>query len=66
MFVERAQGLAPPTQMSDALSRNVPKLEDKLEILWGNCNKHYPGKGFIQRKSLQPPAIKVRERNLSR
>jgi len=32
--------LAPPIQMSDALSRNVPKLEEKLEILWGNCNAH--------------------------
>ncbi len=40
VFVERAQGLAPPIQMSDALSRNVPKLEEKLEILWGNCNAH--------------------------
>ena len=37
---ERAEGLAPPIQMSDALSRNVPKLEEKLEILWGNCNAH--------------------------
>jgi transposase len=37
---ERAQGLAPPIQMSDALSRNVPKLGEKLEILWGNCNAH--------------------------
>ena len=26
--------------MSDALSRNVPKLETKLEILWGNCTAH--------------------------
>jgi transposase len=40
VFVERAQGLAPPIQMSDALSRNVPKLEKKMEILWGNCNAH--------------------------
>jgi hypothetical protein len=40
VFVERAKGLAPPIQMSDALSRNVPKLERKLEILWGNCNTH--------------------------
>jgi len=22
------------------LSRNVPKLQEKLEILWGNCNAH--------------------------
>jgi transposase len=40
VFVKRAQGLTPPIQMSDALSRNVPKLEEKLEILWGNCNAH--------------------------
>ena len=38
MFVERAKGLTPPIQMSDALSRNVPKLQEKLEILWGDCN----------------------------
>jgi len=37
---ERAQGLPPPIQMSDALSRNVPKPVEKLEILWGNCNAH--------------------------
>jgi len=24
------------------LSRNVPKLPEKLEILLGNCNAHYP------------------------
>jgi transposase len=40
VFVERAQGLAPPIQMSDALSRNLPKLKGRLEILWGNCNAH--------------------------
>ena len=40
VFVERAKGLAPPIQMSDALSRNVPKLKEKLEIHWGNCNSH--------------------------
>jgi hypothetical protein len=40
VFIERAKGLAPPIQMSDALSRNVPKLEEKLEILWGNCDAH--------------------------
>jgi hypothetical protein len=42
VLVERAQGLAPPIQMCDALSRNVPKLPEKLEILLGNCNAHYP------------------------
>ena len=40
VLAERAQGLPSPIQMSDALSRNVPKLPRKLEILWGNCNAH--------------------------
>ena len=49
VFVERAKGLAPPLQMSDALSRNVPKpkalsqaepMPEKLAILWANCNAH--------------------------
>ena len=40
VLVERAKGLAPPIQMCDALSRNVPKLPEKLEILLGNCNAH--------------------------
>jgi hypothetical protein len=40
VFVQRAKGLTPPIQMSDALSRNVPKLQEKLEILRGNCNAH--------------------------
>ena len=29
-----------PFKCRIALSRNVPKLEQKLEILWGNCNAH--------------------------
>jgi transposase len=40
VLAERAAGLPRPIQMSDALSRNVPKLPEKLEILWGNCNAH--------------------------
>jgi len=40
VLAERASGLPRPIQMSDALSRNVPKLKEKLEILWGNCNAH--------------------------
>ena len=47
VLVERAQGLAPPIPMSDALSRNVPKpkasspaepMPEKLAIIWANCN----------------------------
>lgn len=40
VLAERAQGLAPPIQMCDALSRNFPKLPEKLEILVGHCNAH--------------------------
>ena len=40
VLIERAKGLAPPIQMCDALSRNLPKLPEKLEILLGNCNAH--------------------------
>ena len=40
MLAERAKGLPPPIQMCDALSRNLPKLPEKLEILLGNCNAH--------------------------
>jgi len=36
----RAEGLSPPMQMCDALSRNLPKLPKKLEILVGHCNAH--------------------------
>lgn len=36
----RAKGLSPPIQMCDALSRNLPKLPEKLEIIVGNCNAH--------------------------
>ena len=40
VLAERAQGLSPPIQMCDALSRNLPKLPEKLEIIVGHCNAH--------------------------
>jgi hypothetical protein len=30
-----------------------------LEILWGNCNAHYPDSGLILRKSVGPSRILV-------
>ncbi len=36
----RAAGQGPLIQMCDALSRNLPKLPEKLEILVGNCLIH--------------------------
>jgi transposase len=36
----RAAELAPPMQMCDALSRNLPKLPEKLEVLVGHCLAH--------------------------
>jgi hypothetical protein len=40
VLAHRAEGLSPPIQMCDALSRNLPKLPKKLEILVGYCNAH--------------------------
>jgi transposase len=36
----RAAELAPPIQMCDALSCNLPKLPEKLEIIVGHCLAH--------------------------
>jgi transposase len=40
VLAHRTKGLCPPIQMCDALSRNLPKLPEKLEIIVGNCNAH--------------------------
>jgi transposase len=40
VLTHRAEGLSPPIQMCDALSRNLPKLPKKLEIMVGTCNAH--------------------------
>jgi transposase len=40
VLAHRADGLSPPIQMCDALSRNLPKLPKQLEILVGHCNAH--------------------------
>jgi transposase len=40
VLAHRAAGLPPPIQICDALSRNVPKLPEKLEVIVGNCNAH--------------------------
>jgi transposase len=37
---QRAVELAPPMQMCDALSRNLPKLPEKLEVIVGHCLAH--------------------------
>ena len=37
---QRAAELAPPIQMCDALSRNLPKLPEKLELIVGHCLAH--------------------------
>jgi transposase len=37
---QRAAGLDAPIQMGDALSRNLPKLPEKLEIIVGHCMAH--------------------------
>src|SRR4029077_7688641 len=37
---QRAAGLEAPIQMCDALSRNLPKLSEELEIIVGHCLAH--------------------------
>ncbi len=37
---QRAAELAPPMQMCDALSRNLPKLPEKLAVIVGHCLAH--------------------------
>ena len=37
---QRAAELAPPMQMCDALSRNLPRLPEKLEVIVGHCLAH--------------------------
>jgi hypothetical protein len=46
----RAQGLAAPVQMSDALSRNTSALPEGVEILLANCLAHYLESAVIQCK----------------
>jgi len=40
VLAHRVAGLPAPIQVADALSRNVPKLPEKLKIIVGNCNAH--------------------------
>jgi transposase len=40
VLAHRAAGLPPPIQMADGLSRNFPKLPDKLKVIVGSCNAH--------------------------
>src|ERR1700693_1141208 len=37
---QRAAGLAAPIQMCDALSRNLPKMPEELEIIIAHCLAH--------------------------
>ena len=45
---QRTAGLDAPIQMCDALSRNLPKLPEKLEIIVGHCLAHYLDSGIIR------------------
>jgi len=40
VLTERAAALAPPIQMCDALSRNLPKLPEALEVIVSHCLAH--------------------------
>ena len=40
VLAERAVAMKPPIQMCDALSRNLPKMPDALEVIVGHCLAH--------------------------
>ena len=40
VLARRAQALGPPIQMCDALTRNLPKLPAKLEVIVSHCLAH--------------------------
>ena len=40
VLAQRAQELGPPIQMCDALTRKLPKLPEKLEVIVGHCLAH--------------------------
>jgi len=40
VLARRAQELGPPIQMCDALSRNLPRLPEKLEVIVSHCLAH--------------------------
>lgn len=40
VLAHRTAGLPPPIQICDALSRNAPKLPEKLQIIVGHCLAH--------------------------
>jgi transposase len=40
VLARRAQALGPPIQMCDALTRNLPKLPTKLEVIVSHCLAH--------------------------
>jgi transposase len=55
---KRAQGLAPPIQMCDALSRNLPK---DLEVIVANCLAHARRKFIDQVENFPEPCRYVLE-----
>ena len=52
VLARRAADLAPPMQMCDALSRNLPKT---LEVILGHCLAHYLDSDIIQSESVGGP-----------
>jgi hypothetical protein len=50
---QRAKDLSPVIRMCDALSRNVPKLPNGVEILVATCLAHYLDSCIIQSDRLK-------------
>jgi hypothetical protein len=52
VLAQRTAGLAPPLQMCDALSRNVPKA---FTVVLAHCLCQYPERTIIQSSFGKPP-----------
>jgi transposase len=63
VLAERAQELSPPIQMCDALSRNLPKLPEKLEIIVGALYRPCPA-SLCASDAEPSPGMPVRAGNL--
>jgi transposase len=58
---QRAAELAPAMQMCDALSRNLPKLPEKLEVIVGHCLAHARRRFVVVIENFPQPCRHVLE-----
>ena len=65
VLARRAQELGPPIQMCDALTRNLPKLPAKLEVIVSHCLAH-ARRRFVEVVANFPAGMPARAGDLGR